>query len=175
MQSNVACLEELSESAVIRQECRALIEPVEAALRVSWLPLRLNSALIERVEEIAGQEAARRWVHASIGRSMHGTLLKPVVDGLSRLGLGPQHGLRRCSYGWDLLYKHAGRLECTHAEVGEATLVLSGAPSEALTPSYLRALTNAFEGIVLELGGAEVSGEPSKRRYAEFNVRWTPR
>ena len=175
MQSNVACLDELPEAATIRQECRMLIEPVESSLRISWLPLELNTALIEEVETRCGADAARRWVHASIRRSMLKTLLKPVVDGLTRLGLGPQHGLRRCEYGWDLLYKNAGRLECTHAEVGEATLLLSGAPKCALSPSYLHALGFAFEGIVMELGATEAEAELTLSKYAKFQVRWTPK
>jgi hypothetical protein len=173
MQSNVACLKVLAEAQTIRRSFPSLIDPVEAALRISWLPLELNTALIEEVETTCGHDEARKWVHASIRRSMHGTLLKPVVDGLTRLGLGPQHGLRRCSYGWDLLYKNAGRIECTYSEVGEATLVLSGAPKIALTPSYLRALAAAFEGIVMELGGVEVKADFTEGRSIEFSMRWT--
>ncbi|MFK7998642.1 MAG: hypothetical protein AB8H86_03555 [Polyangiales bacterium] len=175
MQSNVACLDVLTEAAAIRRSCASLIRPVEAALRISWLPLELNTALIEEVESTCGSEEARKWVYASIRRSMHGTLLRPVVDGLTRLGLGPQHGLRRCSYGWDMLYKHAGRIECTHAEVGEATLVLRDAPEMARTPSYLRALAFAFEGIAVELGGDDVEAEVTEGTHMEFSMRWKPR
>ena len=162
----------LAQAEAIRRECRALIEPVEAALRVSWLPLELNSALIARVEEISGREATRSWVHASLLRSMKGTLLKPVVDGLTRLGLGPQHGLRRCSYGWNLLYKNAGHLECTHAEIGKATLVMVDAPAEATTESYLRALASAFEGVAIGLGGQHVEADFVQGEHISFSVRW---
>lgn len=175
MLSNVACLDVLAEASALRRNCAALIRPVEAALRISWLPLELNTALIEQVESTCGSEETRKWVYASIRRSMHGTLLKPVVDGLTRLGLGPQHGLRRCSYGWDMLYKHAGHIECTYAEVGEATLVLHKAPQIARTPSYLRALAFAFEGIAVELGGDDVKAEVTEGARIEFSMRWKPR
>lgn len=173
MQSNVACLDTLPEAEAIRRACAALIAPVETALRISWLPLDLNAALIEEVERICGLEAAKTWVHASLLRSMKSTLLKPVVDAVMYLGLGaPQHGLKRCSYGWDLIYKSAGQVECTHAGVGEATIVLSDPAAEVRTPTYLRAVASAFEGFVLGTGGHKPVSEIKNGRRIEFSLRW---
>ena len=176
MQSNVACLNTLPEGAEIRRECPALIDPVEAALRISWLPLELNTALIDEVETRCGVEAARSWVHASLLRSMKGTLLKPVVDAVTYLGMGPQHGLKRCSYGWDLFYKESGRVECTHASENEGTIVLSDAPALATTPSYLRAIAAAFEGFAIGFGGYDLSTKithDKQDKRVEFAVRWS--
>lgn len=173
MQANVACLKVLPEAESIRRESRALIEPVEAALRISWLPLELNCALVQRVEETCGLRAARSWIHASLLHSMKGTLLKPVVDAVTHLGFGPQHGLRRCSYGWDLFYRNTGRVECTHSDVGEATIVLRDPPAEAQAPSYLRAVAWAFEGFVLGTGGRAAKAEIVQGKHIEFSIRWT--
>lgn len=173
MQSNVACLKTLPEIASIRRECRSLIEPVEAALRIGWLPLELNTALVEHVEKTSGLEAAQKWIHASLLRSMKGTLLKPVVDAVTYLGMGPQHGLKRCSYGWDLFYKNSGRVECTQSSVGQTTIVLREAPAAATTPSYLRAIASAFEGFALGLGGHDVYSKVAEGAQVEFSIHWT--
>lgn len=173
MQSNVTCLDVLSEAEAIRRECRSLIEPVEAALRISWLPIELNTALIEEVESRCGVEAAQKWIHASLLRLMKGPLLKPVVDAVSYLGMGPEHGLKRCSYGWDLIYRNCGRVECTEASVGRTTIVLRDAPSEIHAPSYHRAIASAFEGFVLGTGGHDVCSKIEEDAAVEFSIRWT--
>lgn len=173
MQSNVTCLDSLPKAEIIRRECRSLIEPVEAALRISWLPLELNRALVEEVEKRCGLAAAQSWIHASLLRSMKGTLLKPVVDAVTYLGMGPEHGLKRCSYSWDLFYRNSGRVECTNAGIGEATIVLSDAPAAATTPSYLRAIASAFEGFVLGLGGHAAKAKILQDEHIEFSIRWS--
>ncbi|MFK7998641.1 MAG: hypothetical protein AB8H86_03550 [Polyangiales bacterium] len=174
MKSGIRSLDTLAEAGTIRRECRSLIEPVEAALSVSWLPFELNSALVERVEEICGAEAAAGWAQESIRRSMSGTFLKPILDGLMRLGLGPKHAIRRCAAGWDLFYKNAGHLECS-ANDHEATLILSGAPRVILAPSYLRSIAATYGAIALELGAGDVKADFVVGRYVEFSVRWKPR
>lgn len=173
MQSNVTCLEVLSEAETIRRECRSLIEPVEAALRISWLPLELNTALIKEVENRCGVKAAQKWIHASLLRLMKGPLLKPVVDAVSYLGMGPQHGLKRCSYGWDLIYRNCGQVECTEADAGRATIVLRDAPAEIHSPSYHRAIASAFEGFVLGTGGRDVYSKIADNAVVEFSIHWT--
>lgn len=172
MKSGLRSLETLAEVNTIRRECRSLIEPVEAALRISWLPFELNSALVEQVEVVCGPEAAAGWAQESIRRSMSGTLLRPIFDGLMRLGLGPQHAIKRCAAGWDLLYKNAGRLECTRTEANEATLILSGAPKVMRAPSYLRSIAATYAGIAMELGGRDVETNFVVNRHVEFSVRW---
>ena len=87
--------------------------------------------------------------------------------------MGPQHGLKRCSYGWDLFYRNSGQVECTHAGVGKATIVLRDAPAAATTPSYLRAIASAFEGFALGLGGEAVTSEIASDQHVEFSFRWT--
>ena len=173
MQSNVTCLEVLSEAGTIRRECRSLIEPVEAALRISWLPLELNTALIEEVEKRCGVKAAQEWIHASLLRLMKGPLLKPVVDAVSYLGMGAQHGLKRCSYGWDLIYRNCGRVECTESGAGSATIILSDAPAQIHAPSYHRAIASAFEGFVLGTGGHDVYSKIVEGANVEFSIHWT--
>ena len=176
MQANVACLATLPEASAIRRACSSLIEPVEAALRISWLPLELNTALIEEVERTCGHEAARGWIQASLQQSMKSTLLKPVVDAVTYLGLGaPQHGLKRCAYGWDLIYKGAGRVECIHASAGEAKILLSEPAAKVRSPSYLRAVASAFEGFVLGTGGHEPETEIKDGPRIEFSLRWSAR
>ncbi|MEM9860888.1 MAG: hypothetical protein AAF938_04680 [Myxococcota bacterium] len=173
MRANVASLSMLgADGERIRRDHPDLVKPVERALRVSWLPLRLNAELIEAVEARCGDELTRAWVHASIGSSMKGTLLGPIVDGLVRLGLGPQHGLSRCQQGWNLLYRASGRLVCPVVERGHTQLVLKDTPPPIRTPSYLRALQYAFEGVALHLGAQAIASDHSAGETVEFNVRW---
>jgi hypothetical protein len=83
------------------------------------------------------------------------------------------HGLKRCSYGWDLFYRNSGRVECTNAGIGETTIVLSDAPAAATTPSYLRAIASAFEGFVLGLGGHAAKAKILQDEHIEFSIRWS--
>ena len=159
MQSNIDMLAELDakDRDAIYARCGADIERVSHALPITWLPLASNTDLIDCVYEVVGDEGACAWVHASMRCSMERTLLRPIVDGLRRIGLGPHHGLKRCEAAWHIMYKDAGTLTCELAETGRATLKLHDAPTEMMRGSYLSALLDAFEGVAVELGGRQVS------------------
>lgn len=137
----------------IREQVPEVVRAVEAASRVAWLPLELDIQLTDAVERACGLERMKRWARDALGRSSEGWLLRPVVVGLSALGLTPEGALKRVPSGWPLIYRDCGQLHYQHADEHGITLVHSEVPAAMIENStYLEGIAGAFEAIA-EIGG----------------------
>lgn len=175
MRANVSSLAGLGEEneAKVRAACPDTIAEIDAAIRSAWLPLKLDLELTQCVEDVCGREAAKEWARQAILASMRGTLLGPVLVGLIRLGLGPQHGLRRVPGGWNLIYKNCGEVTC-EARVGRAELVVREVPPETFAESYVHGIGAAFEGIIAALHGRlEESVIRAQNASLHYTLTWT--
>ncbi len=157
---------------LVRAKCSETIAGIEEAIRTAWLPLRYASEVTLAVEDICGRESAATVSRRSIERSMQGTLLGPILGGLVRLGLGPEHAFKRAPAAWNLVYKNCGHLTF-HDKTDHVLLRVIGAPALMRHAAYLRALSVSFEGMVFALGGedAEVTYRESDT-LVEFEIRW---
>ena len=156
LQSNVQSLGMLGpeHERAIREEVADVVRAVESASRVAWLPLELDIQLTAAVERACGRERMKRWARDAIERSAETWLLRPVVVGLSALGLTPPGALKRLQTGWSLMYRTCAAVHYEHADEHGITLVHTDAPDAMIGDlTYLEGIAGAFEGIA-EVGGA---------------------
>ncbi|MFK7999316.1 MAG: hypothetical protein AB8H86_06945 [Polyangiales bacterium] len=174
MQSNVVCLALLGEAkeAEVRAACSEIIAEIDASIRSTWLPVELDVVLTQAVEDICGAEATEEWARQAVYQSAKGPLMGPIIGGLTRLGLGPRHGLRRVPAVWNLIYRNCGSMSC-EADPGVASLVLKS-PTPKMNDTYLRGIGAAFEGLILILGST-VTESTAKIEAGEvrYRVRWS--
>lgn len=139
----------------IREQLPDVVRAVEQASRVAWLPVELDIRLTDAVERACGLERMKRWARDAIERSSEGWLLRPVVIGLSALGLTPDGALKRVPSAWPLVFRDSGRLHYEHADRHGITLVHSDVPAAICrSPTYLESIAGSFEGVA-EIGGAK--------------------
>lgn len=175
MQSNVVCLSLLGaeREAQVRAACSDVITKIDASLRTSWLPIEFDVALSQSVFEVCGSEGAAEWARQAIYQSTRGPLMGPIIDGLTRLGLGPKHGLRRLPAGWDLVYRNCGSLTCD-AQPRSAVLILRDAPKEVLGQTYIHGVGAAFEAVICVLNGTVMHSTLNVRAgEARFELKWS--
>lgn len=175
MQSNVVCLSLLGEKdeAQVRALCPKIITEIDASIRTRWLPVELDVVLSQTVEDVCGFDRLAEWSRQAVYQSARGPLMGPILDGLTRLGLGPRHALRRLPNIWNLIYKNCGSLTCD-AEPGHAGIILSAPPLDTLSESYLRGVGAAFEGAVCALGGTmDENRIEIDKDEVRFSLRWT--
>lgn len=140
---------------IIREQVPEVVRAVEDASRVAWLPLEMDIRLTDAVERACGRERMKRWARDAIERSAEGWLLRPVLVGLTALGLSPEVALKRVPAGWSLVYRDCGVLHYEHADEHGITIVHSDVPESMLAClTYLEGIAGAFEGVA-ELGGAK--------------------
>lgn len=175
MQSNVVCLSLLGpeDEARVRALCPEVIAEIDASIRTAWLPVELDVVLSQAVEDVCEFDQLAEWARQAVYQSARGPLMGPILDGLTRLGLGPRHALRRLPNIWNLIYKNCGSLSCD-AEPGHAEIVLSSPPMDTLGESYLRGVGAAFEGGVCALGGRiDENIVDIDADEVRFTLRWT--
>lgn len=174
MKSNVVCLALLGEAkeAEVRAACSEVIAEIDASIRTSWLPLELDVILSQSVADLCGTESVAEWARQAVYQSARGPLMGPIIDGLTRLGLGPRHGLRRVPAAWNLIYRNCGKITCD-ADAGTASLVLRSPPKE-MNETYLHGIGAAFEGLILILGSAVTESTADTRGdEVHYRLRWS--
>lgn len=150
---SLAALGEERQRAILAQ-VPEVVRAVDTASRVAWLPLELDVQLTDAVERTCGREPMKRWARDAITRSAEGWLLRPVLVGLSALGITPEGALQRVPSGWPLVYRDCGEVHYQHADPHGITLVHSDVPAAMIeSPTYLQGIAGAFEGVA-EIGGA---------------------
>ena len=172
---SLAALGPEREQAILEQVPEG-VRAVEESSRVSWLPLELDVQLTDAVERVCGRERMKRWARDAILRSSEGWLLRPVVVGLSALGLTPQGALKRVPTGWSLVYRDCGSLRYERADARGITLVHDDVPDAMLENlTYLEGIAGAFEGIAEIGGGARarstVEVDPEQHRVL-YHCAW---
>mgnify|MGYP003675954181 CR=1 FL=1 len=156
----------------VRAQCSEAVDGIEAAVRTAWLPLRYGIEMVQAVEDVCGREVSLQLAREAIARSMQGTLLGPILNGLMRLGLGPEHAFKRAPAGWGLVYKNCGNIVYTTAP-NHVTLRLQGAPKAMRELPYLHSIGGSFQGMVMALGvdDATVSVRDDASGVI-YDIRW---
>jgi hypothetical protein len=176
-------LEEMDKlDAAVGERVRAGLEPavleeIEKASSISWLPVELDVALTECFFEVAGSERATRAFREALTRSIERPLLRPFVEGaLALFGRDPAKLLRWVPKVWSLLYRDCGEMTCPLTSAGAARLELSGLPACIVGSScYLTgtaATISAFFDFLEIEGRVAVEGPRPATGCAAFEIRW---
>ena len=144
-------------AAGIRAEVPEVIAAIENSRGV-WLPLALDVRLNEATYALAGAERMRETNIQGLARSAEGPLLRPIKEGLRRLGLGPAHAMRRARNGWNLIYRHCGRASVdVDPESQRVRFEVRDLPSVMRSNDYLHSIGSALEGVMLLTGATKTT------------------
>lgn len=145
---------------------------------VAWLPVEHDIEISRAVLEVVGVAGLRSWSLDAMARSAAGPLIRPLVDGASKLfGVTPHALYRILPRGYGLIYRDCG--ENVYEQTGETSGVVTqtGVPALLFEHSYLEGTAGAFQAfphIFRWDGTAELTLFPSKQ-MAVFEVAWTAR
>ena len=159
----------------IRERCASVIDQIESAVTVSWMPVELDVALSEAVDDVAGRDAYWSWGQQAILESARGPLLGPLLSGLQRLGLGPTHAIRRLRGGWGLIYRDCGEIS-VHADSGarRGRVSVTEIPTVFQNDPYLVGIAAAFDGVIMAVGGRDTRVEFERQGpHVTFDLRWS--
>ncbi len=175
MRSNVTALSRLgAEGLRVREDCDAVIATIESSVRTTWLPVELDVALSNRVVHRCGEKRFAAWCRNAIAESAKGPLLEPLMSGLTRLGFGPRHAVRRLPGGWNLIYRNCGTLRIDREWDGGAVIVIDDVPELVRDHHYATGIGAAFEGVALLIGARSARSDLTERGQAlHFELTWT--
>jgi len=154
-----------------------VLEAIETASPISWLPVELDVELTECFFQVAGAERARRAFREALARSIERPLLRPLVDGaLGLFGRNPTKILRWVPKAWSLIYRDCGEMRCTHAGEGSARLELGLLPPPIVHSSCYLTGTAAtvsafFDWLDIE-GQVRLEGPCATTQTAVFHLSW---
>ena len=177
--SNLEALAALGEDESRRVLARLppqLLQEVEEAARVAWLPIEHDVALTEAIAAELGRDALRAWSRDGFLRSADSPILAPMIRSVRAIfGITPHSILRRVPYAWPLLFRDCGTMEYAEAGDRAASLVLRGAPAVITrSAAYLDGMSGGLEAAVIlggQRGRAQVVGEDGARTV-RFSFSW---
>jgi hypothetical protein len=168
-------LEQERNLAVTSQVADETLARIGSAIPVAWLPVRFDIELTNALFQAAGTEGATRVFREAVGGSMHKSFLGPLVKGaVSLLGRSPERLLRWTSKVWMTIYRDAGELVLTEADVGGSARLELVRPPEILIENtdYLRGLAAGIEGGLAALGTETTCRLDSGGASPSFTVTW---
>ena len=179
IQGNLADLDRLGADTVadIRSGISPrILEAVERANRVAWLPLAHDIDLSANVARVIGQARRVEWSQTSMLRSLRTPLLEPLWKAAFRVfGMSPGALFHAVPSGWKAVYRNVGTVVHT-ARPGVARLVISDVPEVLLEArSYLEGMCGTFTALldIAETPGTvELLDVDSRRRTLEYEARW---
>lgn len=179
IQSNVASLQLLGVDVAerVRQDVGpALLERIERASRVEWLPLDVDVALTAAVARATGDDdGVRAWSRAALRTSVEAPFLRPIVKtAVSLFGLTPSSLLKHAPTGWKQVYVDCGVLRFESVADKHVRLHLDGVPREmSESKAYLVGVAGAWEAAfdIARVDGAVALELPSSVA-AVFDVTW---
>lgn len=156
----------------------ATLRRVEESTRLDWLPLEMDLELTETVSTVAGRDAFLRWSRTTMGNSLQGTFLGPLVDGaVAIFGLQPTGILKVATRGWNLIFRGCGTLRYRSDARGECELHNhSAAKIMADNKLYLDGIAASLCAIfdVCRVTGVAEATRPETDRIV-FRAEWRPR
>lgn len=179
IQSSLADLDRLGADAAaeIRDGLNPrILEALERANRVAWLPLAHDIDLSSNVARVVGQSRRIEWSRTSTFRSLRTPLLEPLWRAALRVfGVSPGALFRAVPSGWKAVYRNVGVVAHT-ARPDTARLLISNVPNVLLDAhSYLEGMCGAFSAL-LDLaetpGTVELREIDTRRRTVEYEARW---
>lgn len=179
IQGNLADLDRLGSETV--SEIRGGISPrvleaVERANKLAWLPLAHDIDLSSNVARVVGQPRRVEWSQTSMLRSLRTPLLEPLWKAAFRVfGMSPGALFHAVPSGWKAVYRNVGTVAHT-ARPGTARLVISDVPDLLLDAhSYLEGMSGTFTALldIAETPGTvELCEIDTRRRRVEYEARW---
>jgi hypothetical protein len=153
-----------------------LLEKIEKATRVEWLPVEVDVALTEAVARTTGEDGVRKWSRAALVASVEAPFLRPIVKtAIALFGLTPASLLRHAPTGWKQVYLDCGVIRFESVSDKHVRLHLDGAPLQ-MTESkpYLVGTAGAWEAAfdIARAEGGEVTLEVPSPVAAVFDVTW---
>lgn len=179
IQGNLADLDRLGAETV--QEIRDGISPrvldaIERASRLAWLPLAHDIELSSNVARVIGQTRRVEWSRTSMVRSLRTPLLEPLWRAAFRVfGMSPGALFHAVPSGWKAVYRNVGTVVHT-ARPGTARLQISDVPDVLLDArNYLDGMCGTFTALldIAETPGTvELRQLDTRRHHVEYEARW---
>ncbi len=179
IQGNLADLQRLGPKVVDEvhgQLDLRVVQSIERAGRISWLPLQLDLELAAAVDNVVGRSERVEWARTSMLRSLRTPLLEPLWRAAFRVfGMSPGALYRAVPPGWGAVYRNVGSVAHTSRPCA-AKLVISRLPEVLLADlGYLEGMCGTFTAL-LEIanvpGTVEVVHVDARRRSIEYAARW---
>jgi len=154
-----------------------VLETIQAASPISWLPVEVDIELTDCFFQVAGAERATQAFRGALAQAIERPLLRPLMEGaLGIFGRNPAKILRWVPKAWSLIYRDCGEMHCAHADEGSASLELSQLPPPIVhSRCYLRGtaatLSAFFDWLGIE-GQVRLEGPCPTRRAATFHLSW---
>lgn len=175
--SNLKALAALGPEAARRVLARMppeVLQEVEGAARIAWVPLEHDLAITDAIEAELGRDALRRWARDGVLRAGDTPLLSPLIRSARAIfGMTPHAFLRRAPLAWTLLFRECGRLEYGARGERSARIELYDAPAVLLaSQAYLEGMSAGLEAAIdLAREAGRVRVEQNERETA-FSADW---
>lgn len=180
IQGNLSDLRRLPdglESQVRAAISKGVIDDVESATRIAWLPLEHDLEISDAVERVAGTVRRREWARTSMLLSMRGPLLEPMWRAALRVfGVSPGALFRVVPTGWAAVYRDVGRV--TH-EPGTDTayITVSELPDVLVhNEAYLHGICGTFQALLDASrvpGTVEMESFDKRRSTVKYKANWS--
>ena len=154
-----------------------VLEAIETASPVAWLPVEVDVEITDCFFQVAGVERAGLAFRGALAEAIKRPLLRPLMDGaLGIFGRNPAKILRWVPKAWSLIYRDCGEMRCTHADENSAALELRLLPHSIVhSRFYLRgtaaSLSAFFDWLGID-GQVTLEGPCSTQRTAKFKLSW---
>jgi len=154
-----------------------VLEAIETASPISWLPVEVDVELTECFFRVAGAERARRAFREAMAKAIERPLLRTLVDGaLGIFGRNPAKIMRWVPKAWSLIYRDCGQMRCAHAGEGSVSLELVLLPpsivhSRCYLTGTAATLSAFFDWLGFE-GQVRIEGPCATTRTASFHLSW---
>lgn len=156
---------------------RSLIETIDQALNLAWIPGETHVLVLDKLRDTVGSEGVREYFAAAYLEGFSQLpLLENLIQGTLRaLGASPGHLAKIMPRAWGSLAKDAGAFETTVHD-REAVLVFEGLdPGLAKSGSFADSFAGTFIGFIRQCeveGTVEVESLETDRGAARFKMRW---
>jgi hypothetical protein len=113
LQSNLAEVDRLGEERAAR------VRTIVGAQRIAtieappsdWLPIEIDIALTEAVQEVLGPGGVRSWSREALSTSLDKPFMRPLLGALRVFGVTPAGYTKLGPRGWGAIYRDCGTLE----------------------------------------------------------------
>ena len=139
-----------------------VIEGVESAPVVGWLPADVNFRTVEALTAVVGREGTDEF-HVTLYETLweEAAFLRPLIQGVMRVGgRDPGTYLKQLPRGYPLIFRNFGRWSVVERQAASIELELHGAPPRcfAADGSWLRCVVSSM-GTIFPLARREGRGE----------------
>jgi hypothetical protein len=142
-----------------------------------WLPAPLHLAIANAIHAVLGEDGGRHFWRDLMQVSFERSLLKPLVDGGTRLfGRSPHGILRMTPQAYQLVTRGCGVVRVSSAESpGSVLLTFSELPPMLRVPIWVEICMGNCEAALLALGlRGTVTADSRELAQGQFTVRTVP-